>query len=105
MGAMSNSLNQGSALSQGPTMSAAASLPAGGVADAGAAATTAGGSWAPYAMAGGSILSTLFSGLLQMEQQKERNIMELKAKQAQGAIDRSTAQNSALDRLMSVWRR
>jgi hypothetical protein len=62
-------------------------------------------SWAPYAMAGGSILSTLFSGLLQMERDKEARAQEIQMARARAAIENANMQNSALDRITQVWRR
>lgn len=82
-------------------------IPAFGSAAAGGTGSAAAGSssWLPYAQAGGSILSTLFQGLLQMEQQRERNIQEIKMAQAKANVEREQAKNSALDRLVRVWGR
>ena len=91
-------------------MAAGSAVPGGSIAAIGggaaapAAAAPAAGSWAPYAQAGGSILSTLFSGLLSMEKDREANIQSIRAKQAETPIKRAEAQNQALDRLIQVWR-
>lgn len=66
------------------------------------AATTA-GSWAPYAQAGGTIMSTLFSGLMQMEQQKEQLKREKQLALAKSHLEKAQAENAALDTLIRVW--
>jgi len=66
------------------------------------AATTA-GSWGPYAQAGASILSTLFTGLMQMEQAKEQRKRDLELAIAKQNVDKAQAQNAALDKLIQVW--
>lgn len=81
---------------------AAAPMVAGGGEAGGAAAS---GSWAPYAMAGGSILSTLFSGLMQMQQAEEQRQYEAKMARAKSNIERAQAENAALDRLIQIWGR
>lgn len=68
-------------------------------------APAAASSWLPYAQAGGAILSTLFSGLLQMERDKEENIRKLEMAQADAKVKRAQEQNQGLDRLMTVWGR
>ena len=65
--------------------------------------TAAGGSWAPYAQAGGTIMSTLFSGLMQMEQQKEQLKREKQMALAKSHLDKAQAENQALDTLIRVW--
>lgn len=82
---------------------AAAPVVAGGGGGGGGAATA--GSWAPYAMAGGSILSTLFSGLMQMQQAEEQRQQEIKMARAKSNIERAQAENAALDRLIQIWGR
>jgi len=62
-------------------------------------------SWLPYAQAGGTILSTLFTGLLQMERDKEDNIRKLEMAQAEAKVKRAQDKNQGLDRLMTVWGR
>jgi hypothetical protein len=66
------------------------------------AATTA-GSWGPYASAGAGILSSLFTGLMQMEQQKEQQEYERRMMIAKSKVEREQAKNAALDRLIQVW--
>jgi hypothetical protein len=76
------------------------------VAPAAAATTTgasASGSWAPYAQAGGTIMSTLFSGLMQMEQQKEQLKQEKQMALAKSHLEKAQAENQALDTLIRVW--
>jgi hypothetical protein len=61
------------------------------------------GSWAPYAQAGGTIMATLFSGLMQMEQQKEQLKREKEMALAKSHLEKAQAENAALDRLIQVW--
>lgn len=61
------------------------------------------GSWAPYAQAGGTIMSTLFSGLMQMEQQKEQLKREKQMALAKSHLEKAQAENAALDTLIRVW--
>jgi hypothetical protein len=90
----------------GTTMGAEAmALPLGSqaVSMAPATETSASGSWAPYAQAGGTIMSTLFSGLMQMEQQKEQLKREKQMALAKSHLEKAQAENAALDRLIQVW--
>jgi hypothetical protein len=68
-----------------------------------AAAAPSAGSWLPYASAGGTILSTLFQGLMQMEQQKEQLKREKEMAIAKSHIEKAQAENEALNRLIAVW--
>jgi len=104
MGETVGATGTGLGASGGIGAGAAAAAPAAAGGGAGAAAA-GGSSWLPYAQAGGSILSTLFSGLLTMEKDREANIQSIRAKQAEAPIKRAEAQNQALDRLIQVWRR
>jgi hypothetical protein len=87
--------------------SSAMALPLGSQAVSTAPATVApaagGGSWAPYAQAGGTIMSTLFSGLMQMEQQKEQLKREKQMALAKSHLEKAQAENQALDTLIRVW--
>lgn len=74
-----------------------------GAGKAGGGAAAAGGSWAPYAQAGGTIMSTLFSGLMQMEQQKEQLKREKQMALAKSHLEKAQAENQALDTLIRVW--
>jgi hypothetical protein len=92
-------IGAGAAVPGGPIASTA------GAAAAAPVAAKAASSWLPYAQAGGSILSTLFSGLLQMEKDKEANIQKLQMAQAESKTKRAQELNQGLDRLMQVWGR
>lgn len=74
-----------------------------GAGKTGGGAAAAGGSWAPYAQAGGTIMSTLFSGLMQMEQQKEQLKREKQMALAKSHLEKAQAENQALDTLIRVW--
>ena len=74
-----------------------------GAGKSGGGAAAAGGSWAPYAQAGGTIMSTLFSGLMQMEQQKEQLKREKQMALAKSHLEKAQAENQALDTLIRVW--
>ena len=102
-GAAAPSVLAGSTAGSGIGTMGSSAMNSGIMLGAGKGGAATAGSWGPYAQAGATILSNLFTGLMQMEQQKEQQEYDRKMMQAKSHVERANAQNAALDRLINVW--